>query len=274
MDELEKKWYKYRVKKMLAPLVGVTTFSFILFGSGYYYVNNSQTLINNFSAPQLTKVLGVSIDSIAMKVESQNEEKLVLKREEIEPTIIVNTPKVEEVVVPVKEVELEPVIPVLDFAKEKKVKVVKRTTKHKTNNKKLVKAKANTLLTVKELAGIRAIKKVTSVPRATKKMHFQSTHVNYITTMEAKFLRSKNPREAVLLAKAYYNKKNYKESEKWALSANKINSSLDESWLIFAKSKAKLGKRKEALSVLVSYYKKSHSSKAKALIGQIKTGKI
>jgi len=64
------------------------------------------------------------------------------------------------------------------------------------------------------------------------------------------------------------------EAEQWALSANKLNNSLEESWLLFAKSKAKLGKKKEALKILVSYYKKSNSIKAKRLIGQIQTGRI
>jgi hypothetical protein len=58
------------------------------------------------------------------------------------------------------------------------------------------------------------------------------------------------------------------------LSANKLDKNLDESWLLFAKSKAKLGKKQEAINILASYYKKSESAKAKVLIGQIKTGKI
>jgi tetratricopeptide (TPR) repeat protein len=92
--------------------------------------------------------------------------------------------------------------------------------------------------------------------------------------MKAKFAKSKNSRDALLLAKAYYKEGKYQESEQWALSANKLDNNLEESWLLFAKAKAKLGKKEEAVTILASYYKKSHSTKAKSLMGQIKTGKI
>ena len=92
--------------------------------------------------------------------------------------------------------------------------------------------------------------------------------------MKEKFSKSKSPRDALLVAKTYYKNAEYVESEKWSLTANKLNNSLEESWLLFAKSKAKLGKKKEALKILVSYHKKSHSVKAKRLIGKIRTGQI
>jgi len=118
------------------------------------------------------------------------------------------------------------------------------------------------------------VQSVKKVPHKTKKMHFTSTSVNYAQTIKSKFIKSNNPRDALLLAKLYYKKKNFQEAEKWALSANKLNNSLEESWFLFAKSKVKLGKKHEALKILVSYYKKSNSTKAKALIMQIKMGKI
>jgi len=271
IDELEKKWYRYRMKKLMAPTLGLVAFSFILTATGYYV--NNKGAFPTFSTAQLTKVLGVSKESSSL-------DPIILVKSEKNTTLEVEKVKIAKVVNVKKELDelvLEPIIPVLDFEKETRTKVVKRTPKHTTSSKKLVKAKANVSLTASELAVISKVQKVNSqapVPRTTKKMNFQSTNVNYTEAMKSKFLRSKNPREAVLLAKAYFKEKNYKESEKWALTANKINSSLDESWLIFAKSKAKLGKKKEALRVLVSYYKKSHSTKAKVLIGQIQTGKI
>jgi tetratricopeptide (TPR) repeat protein len=92
--------------------------------------------------------------------------------------------------------------------------------------------------------------------------------------MKNKFEQNKNPREALLIAKAYYSAGNYKNAEEWALKANNLDKKLDESWLIFAKSQEKLGKRKEALKILVAYYRTSKSIKVKALIDKFKTKSI
>ncbi|HHS92837.1 MAG TPA: hypothetical protein ENK82_05775 [Campylobacterales bacterium] len=105
-------------------------------------------------------------------------------------------------------------------------------------------------------------------------MKFKTSSSNYLEIMKDKFAKSKNPREALLLSKAYFKEGDYKSAEKWALTANKLNNGLEESWLLFAKSKVKLGKRDEAVNILASYYKRSHSIEVKRLIGQIKTGKL
>jgi len=67
---------------------------------------------------------------------------------------------------------------------------------------------------------------------------------------------------------------NYVESEKWALIANNLDKNSEESWFLFAKSKAKLGKRREALKILVSYHKKTKSPQAKELIEKIQSRSI
>jgi hypothetical protein len=163
--------------------------------------------------------------------------------------------------------------------KEERISDVKRTKSVKrvksTKEKNIVRAKKNAYLTAKELSVIGKSQKKTEVlPRKTKKMNFTSTSSNYLETMKNKFSKSNSPRDALLVSKTYYKNAEYSKSEKWALSANKLDNSLEDSWLLFAKSKAKLGKKKEALKILVSYYKKSQSKKAKRLIGQIQTGRI
>jgi ribosomal 50S subunit-associated protein YjgA (DUF615 family) len=161
------------------------------------------------------------------------------------------------------------------MAKEnRKVASSRRVYKPTTNgHNKLVKAKASTYLTASELSTIK--KEVVLLDsEKTKKINLNGSSANYIETMKKKFSRSKKPREALLLAKAFYAKGDYSNSEKWALTANKLDSSKDESWHIFAKSKLKLGQKNEALKILSSYYKKSHSPKTKALIVKIKTERL
>ena len=140
---------------------------------------------------------------------------------------------------------------------------LKTTRKH-------VKAKSSNYLTTKELKTINTALD----SRKIKTINITTSSANYIETIHKKFIATKKPREALLLSKAFYAKQEYSKSEEWALRANKLNSQLDESWLMFAKSKVKLGKRDEALKILLSYYKKSRSSKAKALIEKIKTERL
>jgi len=255
--QLEKKWYKYKAKKIVIILFYLFLL-LLLLGGGYYayiqYIKKPSEQVNN---------------------------KDVLTKIELTDQINKETPEELEVVERKDEVSLDPVIPIVDIEKEerKKSKIVsvkktsvKKThiTSHKKSTSTRVKAKHSAYLTDKELATINE----SLDSKKIKKINMTTTSVNYIETIKKKFIKTKKPREAMLLAKAYYAKKEYSKSEEWALRANRLNNKLDESWLLFAKSKVKLGKRDEALQILVSYYKKSHSSKAKALIEKIKTERL
>jgi len=86
--------------------------------------------------------------------------------------------------------------------------------------------------------------------------------------VEKRFLQSHDIDDAFFLAKSYYKKKNYNKAAYWALETNKIDDNLEESLFIFVKSKIKLGKKSEALSILRSYIKRTDSNNAKKLLLQ------
>jgi len=271
VKELEVKWFHYKVKQIIMPAIKVSSLYLLVIGAYYMYDKNGDMVLS----PKITNVLGVSMEVNDSLVEK---EIIIAKTTEVSQE---SEEKKDKIIEKKEKIVLSPIIPVIDMEKEerisetvKKHKYVKKH--HVTKEKSAVKAKKNTYLTAKELGGVKKSKMRVEVvpPRKTKKIYFTSTSSNYIERMKQKFSKSNSPRDALLLAKAYYKKHQYSSSEKWALSANKLDNSLEESWLFFAKSKAKLGKRKEALTILVSYYKKSHSPKAKSLIGQIKTGRI
>lgn len=268
VEELEQKWFRYRFKKTISPIFKVSLTAVLVSGSYYLYKTDGVALFGTPISERMTAVLGVSmkaeekdLDMSTFSVISQNNTELTKVN-----SVNVDEPKL------VKEMALEPIIPVIDLDKEERISEasVRRKVRQESH---LVQAKPNGYLTAKELA---AVSKVQSVPRPhqTKKMKFTSTSADYLEIMKDKFTRSKNPRDAVLLAQTYYKQGQYAEAEQWALAANKLNNSLEESWLMFAKSKVKLGKQDEAIKILASYYKKSRSVEAKKLIGQIKTGKI
>ena len=97
----------------------------------------------------------------------------------------------------------------------------------------------------------------------------ETTSVTAYEDVERRFMQSKDIDDALFLARSYYKKGNYKKSEFWAFETNKLDSSLEESFLIFVKSKIKLGQSNEAKSILSSYLKRTNSYEARALLEEL-----
>jgi len=93
------------------------------------------------------------------------------------------------------------------------------------------------------------------------------------TDIENRFEFAKDKRDSLFLAKYYYDKMDYSKAEKWALETNKLDNTIEESWLIFAKALVWQKKRIEALKVLKAFSDQSGSTKAKSLIDKIRRGK-
>ncbi|HIO95768.1 MAG TPA: hypothetical protein EYG67_03010 [Campylobacterales bacterium] len=257
--QLEKRWYRYKTKNFILFFAGFLLFLLLPYG-GYYLLNygNPMEEKNSLNTPV------VQMDSTSIK-EVKLEEKPIVETISVakEHNLTPITPS---------EVILSPVIPIVDFTQEKsndranKRVVEKKSVSPKRKEKsRLVQAKPSTYLTPNELSVVNG----TAPNRETKKIHFQSSSSNYMEIMKQKFHENKNPREAMLLANAYYKAGNYIHSEKWALKANSLDKDLEESWLLFAKSKKQQGSRNEAVKILETYYKKSKSTKAKMLIQKI-----
>ena len=110
-----------------------------------------------------------------------------------------------------------------------------------------------------------------------KKVH-KKIHLNIIETSSVsaykdvakRFYQAHDPDDSLFLAKAYFKKGNYKKAEYWALQTNKVNKNIEESWLIFVKSKVRQGHKNEAIHILESYLKRSHSKEAKNLLQKLK----
>ena len=110
-----------------------------------------------------------------------------------------------------------------------------------------------------------------------EKVHLEiieSTSVTAYQDVENRFNQSKDINDALFLAQSYYNNGNYKKAEYWALQTNKLDATLEESLLLFVKSKVKLGRKNEAIAILSSYLKKSNSQDAKKLLYKIENDKL
>lgn len=90
----------------------------------------------------------------------------------------------------------------------------------------------------------------------------------------ARFKKSNNPTLSLFVAKKYYEIGNYHQSYNYALITNQINSEIEDSWIIFAKSLTKLGKKNMAIKTLQDYIRQSHSSSAQTLLDEIVLGKF
>jgi len=106
-----------------------------------------------------------------------------------------------------------------------------------------------------------------------KKVHLniiESSSVNAYKDVEKRFVQSHDTDDSLFLAKSYFRKGQYTKSEYWSLQTNKINPNIEESWLIFVKSKVKLGRKNEAIRILTNYAKRSNASAAWNLLLKLK----
>ncbi|MGW8169311.1 MAG: CDC27 family protein [Sulfurovaceae bacterium] len=99
----------------------------------------------------------------------------------------------------------------------------------------------------------------------------QTTDINSITDVMRRFYESKDPNDSLFLAINYYEQNDYSKAFYWAIETNKITEDLEDSWIIMAKSKAKMGDRNEAMRILRAYATKKDSKKALSLMEQMET---
>jgi tetratricopeptide (TPR) repeat protein len=265
--KLENRWLKYKIQKVILSIAVVLAL-FLVALLSYFYVFEKDLLYDFLGEERVIETpLSQNMADFNNSISFIDESNLSA----VPPLII----EEEEVRVEVKEeffieetLSLEPIIPIIDMEKERHTHV--RSTAKRASVSKTVRAKPANYLTSSELKNVGTSRDTTKL----KKIHLTSSSKNYVETMKLKFLKNKNPRDALLLAKVFYKRGAYNESEKWALTANKLDYKQADSWIVFAKSKAKMGQKDEAIKILYTYYKKSKSAKVKAVIEKIKTGEF
>ena len=102
----------------------------------------------------------------------------------------------------------------------------------------------------------------------------ETSSISAYRDVEERFLKSKDIDDAFFLAKSYFNKGDYEKAGYWALETNKLDASHEESLLIFAESKVKLGERSEGISILKRYIRKTNSNAARDLLAKIESNRF
>ena len=87
-----------------------------------------------------------------------------------------------------------------------------------------------------------------------------------ITDVILRFYESKDPNDSLFLATSYYEQNDYAKAFYWAIETNRITEDIEDSWIIMAKSKARMGDRNEALRILKAYIAKKDSKEASNLL--------
>ncbi len=114
------------------------------------------------------------------------------------------------------------------------------------------------------------VKEVKVIKRDKKRVFISSQDGNSLSFIKKKFYATNNALFSIKLAQKFYESKKYQQALKWSLITNEINSKSEQSWIMFAKIKDKMGKRQDAINALNEYLKHENSPKAKALLKEIK----
>ncbi|GEM_PF-1791140 len=118
-------------------------------------------------------------------------------------------------------------------------------------------------------------KPVRAVRDTSKKMLIQRENdMKDIQDVIARFKKNKNPALSLFVARRYYAIGNYQQAYNYALITNEIDSSIEDSWLIFAKSLYKLDQKEMAIKTLKTYYEESGSVKAKITLDRMQSGEF
>ena len=258
IPELEKKWRKYKRKKIQKPIIIASVVAVLGVGVGL--------IISTYMSKPNDKVAAVNAKStttqkVSSTTKNSNDKAIVITRVQsngnplvnVKPTKVQtnnNVNPVQEDEQSAKNIDISKAEIVKPNVPDDEIRVIGFDSKEKNKIKK----KYEDVL----------------IPNQSK----QDIQLReQIAEIEERFKSYQDPKDSLKLAKIYYKKGDYKKAESWAVSTNNIDGDIEESWLIFAKSRAKQGDRKDAIKVLQSYYDETNSAKAKELLVKIRFGK-
>jgi hypothetical protein len=295
IPELERKWLSYKIKKTLKPILVITILAIaaisILFFIPSIKIFDSQpekSVNNNIQKTIAPKTFIKSNPEKKSKTPTQTSSlsstpPVVTKTKKpvkLEPSFNFMYGLEEEVLgyydepvkqkesIPQKPIEMpQPKTPVNTEAKPDHIATSKQigirskhNTVQKTANKSNITKKNST-----------AFEKVDSVEKLDINRKNDEKDIQDVIK---RFKKNKNPALSLFVAKRFYAIGNYQQSYNYALITNELNSDIEDSWLIFAKSLVKLDQKEMAISTLESYIESSRSIKAKLLLDSIKNGML
>mgnify|MGYP000906030193 FL=1 len=246
IELLEKQWKRYQIKKYF-PLIAIALF--ILIGSMAFNIFDSK----------------ISNDRLAAKKSRPIDIQNVYNKE--------NLPFFTHGAIEIMEPAFSEHRTIIAAANEENVQDLNATKETNDSNNTYKTDIAESAYSPKSISSANNMQEHTEEYSKQKiKINLeQTTDINSITDVMRRFYESKDPNDSLFLANNYYEQNDYGKAFYWALETNKITEEIEESWLIMAKSKAKMGDRNEAIRILRAYAAKTNSKKALQLLNQIET---
>ncbi len=244
MKELEKKWFKYKLKQSIPWFILVIAVALMIL-----YYNNR-----------------VKVNTLLVDYYNQISEKYFPKKIETNTTIVTldNRTQVVEVPLPLPDInESEDELNVSDEIFDT------NDTLYETNSSNPFFSSIKDAPEVDKKTPEEILEDEIEKRHEKKYIHIKKSSDAY-QEVEQRFVTSQDPEDALFLARIYYEKKNYKKAEEWAFIANELNDESEESWLIYAKAKAARGEYLKAIHILDSYLQKTNSLGARKLLEEYK----
>ncbi len=114
-----------------------------------------------------------------------------------------------------------------------------------------------------------AVKATTQEPKKAK-VFISSQEGNSLSFIKKKFYATNNSAFSIKLAKRFFESNKYEQALKWTLITNEIDAKSEESWIMFAKIKEKMGKKQDAINALNEYLKHQKSIKVAKLLKNLR----
>lgn len=233
---LERRWLRYKLKRYFPILLIIVSILLLLFILYFFISQTTVGEVNAISKPTLQSIKKNQPDTDTMQLEPSMQfiQSLPLETQNSNNTHVQSI--VQKPLQPV--IQKQPIVPVIKSQIQPVIPPPAPLLQEKSTN----------------VIGIKR----------------DSNEFN-IAEIETRFKSNSNPHLGLYIARYHYDHGNYNEAYNYALKTNAINNSMEESWLIFAKSLIKMGKIDQAKKTLQMYLNQSNSENAKRLLDSINT---
>ncbi len=293
--ELEKKWFKYKLKQKIKLYIILIISIIILTYIGYQAFELKQTAqYKKNNIEKKVKVKKQKFKDISAKkkiINEQNNSKNTINIEQNSTVNIINT-----------QIPKKPILKESNNSKkivQKKHDILTKKENLKPYYFKLEptdqgselfssngflklnlpfkKEKVKEKVMIKEVPAVQPIRKIeTATEEHTiikkPKISIDMQEVDTISYLKDKYYSTSSIVFALMLAEEYYYAKNYEDALKWSLTANDIDAQNTKSWYWFAKSKVKLNKKEDAIKALKAYLSNNSSKRLSTLLNKIELG--
>lgn len=253
-EELERRCKRLRYRKFFKLFISLLLLLAVAFFVYYYLVNFKDRKIlhtkEKVSVKQEKKleknITKEIVKPLEKKVEIKKEEPPLKKKiEKSKKSVLVLQPKIE---INASMIESEKIAQ--EQKSKKSVKSIKKPAKITPPKEEVIK----------------------KVEPAKKKIDFKIklTNSDEETILIKNYKVNKSYDAAIKLSRYYFSKKRYKKAIYWAKIASKFDATKASPWLIYAKSKYSLGKKREAMEVLRTFLSYFYSKEAFDLLEEYK----